>query len=202
MAPMRIWRRRIGVAAGTAALVVLTRAYALEPRAIPSGSMRPTLREGDRLLIDKLGYRFGTVSRGDLVVFKAPAAAGGPPGRAYIKRVVGLPGDVLGFAEGRLLVNGQPMAERYTLERVDYPEPDWEALGLPDATVPGSCVFVLGDNRNVSNDSHRWGALPQREIVGRAFFRFWPIHRIGALGGRPEPLAGAAGLTLSSDQEF
>lgn len=198
MARVRILRR-IGLAAGTLALVWVTRAYVLEPRAIPSGSMRPTLREGDRLFVDKLSYRFGArPRRGDVVVFDAPPASGAPPGRSYIKRVVGLPGDVLGFEEGRLTVNGMPMAERYTLERVDYPEPDWKALGLPGGRVPGGCVFVLGDNRNVSNDSHRWGALPERAIVGRAFFRFWPLHRVGALGGRPVPLDD---LALSSSKQ-
>ncbi|HEY9724687.1 MAG TPA: signal peptidase I, partial [Oscillatoriaceae cyanobacterium] len=100
---------------------------------------------------------------------------------AFIKRVIGLPGDRLDIHDGKVFVNGHPLIEPYTLEPPLYPDPDWEAIGMPGGVVPRGCVFVMGDNRNDSEDSHIWGPEPMAHIIGQAVFRFWPLERFGFL---------------------
>lgn len=164
------------------ALAFFVRATVAEARFIPSESMRPTLEVGDRLIVEKVTYHFGPPNRGDIVVFNPPERAGGN-GNAFIKRVVGLPGDKLRIDEGKVFVNGKPLTEPYIAEAPLYMEPDWVSLGMPDGVVPKGSVFVMGDNRNNSQDSHVWGALPIKNIIGQTVFRFWPVNRLGPVGG-------------------
>lgn len=161
------------------ALVValVVRVFIAEPRYIPSNSMDPTLHIGDRLLIDKVSYRWQTPHRGDIVVFNPPASLvslGYGGGQAFIKRIVGEPGDTLRVSQGQVWLNGEPLAETYLLAPPRYE--------MKPVTVPPDAVFVLGDNRNDSNDSHVWGPLPQANLIGRARLRFWPFSRIGTVG--------------------
>jgi signal peptidase I len=146
---------------------------------IPSESMLPTLQVGDRIVVEKLSQHFGLPHRGDVVVFDPPPSAYPRPGDAWIKRVIGLPGDTIDIRHGHVLVNGRALTEPYVAEAVRYGEPDWDALGMPGGKVPAGCVFVMGDNRNNSADGHLWGALPVRNIIGRSVFRYWPLDRIG-----------------------
>lgn len=164
------------------ALAFFVRATVAEARFIPSESMRPTLEVGDRLIVEKVTYHFGPPNRGDIVVFNPPERAGGN-GNAFIKRVVGLPGDKLRIDEGKVFINGKPLTEPYIAEAPLYMEPDWASLGMPDGVVPKGSVFVMGDNRNNSQDSHVWGALPIKNIIGQTVFRFWPVNRLGPVGG-------------------
>jgi signal peptidase I len=164
------------------ALAFFVRATVAEARFIPSESMRPTLEVGDRLIVEKVTYHFGAPNRGDIVVFNPPERAGGN-GNAFIKRVVGLPGDKLRIDEGKVFVNGKPLTEPYIAEAPLYMEPDWDGLGMPGGVVPKGSVFVMGDNRNNSQDSHVWGALPIKNIIGQTVFRFWPVNRLGPVGG-------------------
>lgn len=140
-----------------------------EARQIPSGSMEPTIQIGDRVWTDKLFLRFAAIERGDIVVFTPPEASEYP----YIKRVVGLPGDTVEVKGGKVFVNGEPVAEPYVVEPPIY------QYG-PTKVPPGE-YFVLGDNRNHSNDSHRWGFLQRKKITARAVFRFWPFDRLGEI---------------------
>jgi signal peptidase I len=147
---------------------------------IPSGSMEPTLQIDDRLMVDKLSYHFETPQRGDIVVFSPPEAAietcGVPPEHAhdaFIKRVVGLSGETVEVKNGTVYVNDRPLPENYIAEKPNY---QWGPV-----TVPPHSYLVLGDNRNNSCDSHYWGFVPQNRIIGRAFVRYWPIDRIGAI---------------------
>jgi signal peptidase I len=160
-----------------ALVIALTvRFFIAEPRFIPSNSMDPTLHIGDRLLIDKVSYRWQPPHRGDIVVFTPPAQLvdlGYGGGQAFIKRIVGEPGETLQVTQGQVLLNGQALPEDYILEMPQY------AMG--PVTVPPNAVFVLGDNRNDSNDSHVWGPLPQQNLIGRARFRFWPLDRLGPI---------------------
>lgn len=161
------------------ALVValVVRVFVAEPRYIPSNSMDPTLHIGDRLLIDKISYRWQPPHRGDIVVFNPPAPLvdlGYGGGQAFIKRIVGEPGDTIQVIQGQMRLNGQTLVEPYRLE-----DPRYE---MSPMTVPPGYVFVLGDNRNDSNDSHVWGPLPQDNLIGRARFRFWPLDRVGSVG--------------------
>jgi signal peptidase I len=160
------------------ALAFFVRATIAEARFIPSESMLPTLEVGDRLIVEKLSYRFALPQRGDIVVFNPPDAAMGK-GNAFIKRVIGLPGETIDIRDGLVYINSKALTEPYVMEAPRYPDPFWESLGLPGGQIPKDKVFVMGDNRNNSQDSHVWGALPVKNIIGHTVFRFWPLTRLG-----------------------
>ncbi|TGG79474.1 MAG: signal peptidase I [Aphanocapsa feldmannii 277cV] len=158
-------------------IALLLRWGVVEPRWIPSGSMLPTLQLQDRVLVEKVRQRLGLALRHDeIVVFRPPAALvarGYDPDKALIKRVIGLPGDLVEIRGGVLIRNGQPMADPWPARAMDY--------RFGPVRVPARQALVLGDNRNESLDSHLWGPLPLRNIQGRAVFRYWPPARIGLL---------------------
>jgi len=151
------------------------RQFVAEARYIPSGSMLPTLEINDRLVIEKVGYRFNEPDRGDIIVFWPPDGLfpEGARKEAFIKRVVGLPGETIEIAEGRVLVDGEALDEDYILGPPEY---QWGPQEVPSASY-----LVLGDNRNNSVDSHIWGFVPEDQIIGRAVVRFWPPNRLGGL---------------------
>lgn len=153
------------------------RQFVAEARFIPSGSMKPTLQVDDRLIIEKISYRFNPPQRGDIIVFRAPQkaldAVHSTHKDAYIKRVIGLPGETVEVKEGSVFINGTALEEDYIQAPPNY-------LWGPEI-VPNDQYLVLGDNRNESSDGHIWGFLPQESIIGRAAVRFWPIQRIGGL---------------------
>jgi signal peptidase I len=153
------------------------RQFIAEPRYIPSESMVPTLEVNDRLMVEKLSYLFHQPNRGDVVVFW-------PPDRlkqqnpelkkeAFIKRIIGLPGDKVEVKGGKVFINNQPLIEDYIAAKPNY---QWG----PEI-VPNDSYLVLGDNRNNSYDSHFWGYVPRQNLIGRAAFRFWPLPRIGGI---------------------
>jgi signal peptidase I len=147
------------------------RPFVVEAFYIPSESMVPTLRVGDRVLVNKFIYRFTEPQRRDIIVFES--VEGG--GEDLIKRVVGVPGDEIKVRGGRLLVNGEPQKEPYVNKK--YPD---RSSAAP-TTVPEGHVFVMGDNRANSRDSRYFGTVPENKIEGEAFLRFWPPDRIGGL---------------------
>ena len=147
------------------------RPFVVEAFYIPSESMVPTLRIGDRVLVNKFIYRFAQPERGDIIVFES--VEGG--GEDLIKRVVGVPGDKISVRGGRLLVNGERQREPFVYKKY----PDRSSSGA--TTVPEDHVFVMGDNRANSRDSRYFGTVPERKIEGEAFLRFWPPDRIGGL---------------------
>lgn len=150
------------------------RTFVAEARYIPSGSMLPTLQINDRLIIDKITYNFRAPQRGDIVVFSpTPALQQQNFHDAFIKRVIGLPGDTVEVKGGRVYVNGQALRENYIEEEPNY--------SFGPVTVLPDQYLVLGDNRNNSYDSHYWGFVPRDNIIGRAVVRFWPINRLGGL---------------------
>lgn len=154
------------------------RTFVAEARYIPSGSMLPTLEINDRLIIEKVSYRFTNPRRGDIIVFVPPNQLNQRSFRdAFIKRVIGLPGEKIEVKDGKVFINDQPLQENYTEAPPDY---QWG----PEV-VPEDSFLVLGDNRNNSFDSHFWGFVPRENIIGRAAVRFWPPNRIGDIG--PEP---------------
>ena len=147
------------------------RPFVMEAFWIPSGSMIPTLEIGDRVLVNKFIYRFTDPSRGDIIVFESVDNSN----EDLIKRVVGLPGDKIAVRGGKLFVNGEPQKEPYTNKK----PPDRSFYAR--TTVPKDHVFVMGDNRGNSADSRVFGPLPEKNIEGEAFLRFWPPDRIGLL---------------------
>ncbi|MEM0981801.1 MAG: signal peptidase I [Cyanobacteria bacterium P01_H01_bin.58] len=151
------------------------RTFVAEARYIPSGSMEPTLEINDRLVVEKVSYRFNPPDRGDIVVFWPPDELfeEGQRRDAFIKRVIGLPGDTVEVTDGVVYVNDEPLDEDYTKEPPAY-------LWGPE-TVPEDAYLVLGDNRNSSYDSHSWGFVPAENIIGKAVVRFWPPGRLGGL---------------------
>ncbi|MDY6805781.1 MAG: signal peptidase I [Cyanobacteriota bacterium] len=159
------------------AISVLIRLLIAEPRYIPSDSMLPTLNIGDRLVIEKVYYRFKEPTNGDIIVFEPPdilQQQGYSKDQAFIKRIIGLPGQTIDIKNGLVFIGDRPLEEDYIAELPDY---FWQG----PVTIPEDQYFVMGDNRNNSNDSHIWGFLPKENIIGRAVFRFWPFERIGFL---------------------
>lgn len=162
----------------SAILAVGIRHFVAEARYIPSESMLPTLKVNDRLIIDKVSYTFNQPQRGDIVVFNPTDTLKEQKYTdAFIKRVIGLPGDHVMVKSGKVLVNDQPLTETYINELPAY---EYETV-----TVPPNSYFVLGDNRNNSYDSHYWGVVPKDRIIGRAVIRFWPFDRLGSI--KPDP---------------
>jgi len=152
------------------------RHFVAEARYIPSGSMLPTLEINDRLIVEKVSYRFNVPQRGDIVVFKPTEKLQeeNPELKdAFIKRVIGLPGETVQVRGGQVFVNGTSLREEYIQEEPTY---EWGPK-----TVPEDSYLVLGDNRNNSYDSHYWGFVPQDKLIGRAVVRFWPPRRVGGL---------------------
>jgi signal peptidase I len=148
------------------------RTAVVEAFVIPSGSMEPTLQIGDRLLGTKFWYWFAKPQREEIVIFSPPANAHLSAG-ALIKRVIAVEGDVVEVHDGQVFVNGKSVVENYIKERPDY--------FLPPTVVPKGMLFVLGDNRNSSYDSHAWGFVPEGNLKAKAFLRYWPLGRIGLL---------------------
>ena len=172
-------RRRVVIEWGIILVVAvvasfLVRAYAVQTFFIPSGSMEPTLHTGDRILVNKLSVRFGTINVGDIIVFKAPASEHCGDGNFpdLVKRVIGLPGDVMTSKGNTVYVNGHPLKEPWTYFHTLSPQ-------IKQVTVPANNYFVMGDNRANSCDSRYWGTVPRSDIIGKAFFRIWPLSRIG-----------------------
>ena len=164
---------------GTAAILAFgIRAFVAEARYIPSSSMEPTLEINDRLIIEKVSYRIRPPQRGDVVVFSPTETLREQKFKdAFIKRVIGLPGDTVEVKEGEVYVNGQALTEKYIEEAPEYK--------YGPVKVPDNEYLVLGDNRNNSYDSHYWGFVPRRNLIGRAFVRFWPPDRLGGLDEKP-----------------
>lgn len=157
-------------------LALIIRIFIAEPRYIPSDSMFPTLQQGDRLVIEKVSYHFHSPQKGDIIVFQPPTQLqmqGYEKNQAFIKRAIALEGDIISVQNGVVIINDRPLQENYIAELPLY--------NLPPVRVPEGKIFVMGDNRNNSNDSHIWGFLPEKNIIGRAVFRFFPFSRFGSV---------------------
>jgi signal peptidase I len=157
------------------AIAIFLRAFIVEPRFIPSGSMEPTLQVGDRILVDKLSLHYQEPKYGDILIFYPPASpAIGDTSKAYIKRLIGVEGDRIAIKNGKVYRNGEPLDESYIAEAPKY--------AMCEVVVPKGHYWMMGDNRNHSNDSHIWGFLPKENVIGKASIRFFPFgDRIGAI---------------------
>jgi len=148
------------------------RSVVVEASVIPTPSMLPTIQLQDRVIVDKLLFKLSEIERGDIIVFH-PLREVDDSGVPWIKRIIGLPGEKVEIKGGKVIINGIELDEPYELEKPDY--------SIKQIIVPENSYFVLGDNRNNSNDSHRWGALPAENIIGKASLRYWPLDRFGYL---------------------
>ncbi len=164
------------VSAGILAIGI--RACVAEARYIPSESMLPTLAVNDRLIVEKISYHFHKPERGDVVVFSPTKALKEQNyNQAFIKRVIGLPGDTVEVKNHEVYVNNKQLTEKYILDAPNYT--------FGPVKVPPGQYFVFGDNRNNSYDSHYWGFVPRENIIGKASVRFWPPKRAGSLYQEP-----------------
>ena len=140
---------------------------------VESISMQPTLYAGNFIVVNKLAYQLGSPGRGDIIIFRYPPDPEHEP--PYIKRVIGLPGDQVNVTNGKVIVNDQPLREPYISAPPSY-EDSW--------TVPEDSLFVLGDNRNSSSDSHSWGMVPMTNVIGKAEVVYWPPAAWRVLNGQ------------------
>jgi signal peptidase I len=149
---------------------VLIQQFLVKPFYVPTVSMEPTILVGDRVLADRLSVRFSPPERGQVIVFRSPQVEG----EDLIKRVVAVEGDTVAVREGQLWVNGEPQEEPYLADPVlqgTYQERE----------IPPEHFFAMGDNRNNSGDSRVFGPVPYENVLGRAFFTYWPPGRLGTL---------------------
>ncbi|HEY9799753.1 MAG TPA: signal peptidase I [Leptolyngbyaceae cyanobacterium] len=174
------------------------RTFVAEARWIPSGSMEPTLHgtpnqwEADKIIVDKLKYRFAQPQRGDIVVFSPTEELQKEQYQdAFIKRIVGLPGETVELRDGKVYINQKPLNETSYLGAKQKTVVDVCTSGQQPAflakpqTIPPDAYLVLGDNRNSSYDSRCWGVVPRQNIIGRAVVRFWPLNNLGGIDKSP-----------------
>jgi signal peptidase I len=164
------WFRDLFLSVLIAIVVIL---FLYQPVKVEGTSMQPSLDNNERIFINKFVYRFGIsdIGRGDTVVFLYP----GDPTKSYIKRVIGIPGDVIEIDDGNVIVNSKPLAEPYVAED------NRDRIPMSRKIVPPDQYFVLGDHRSSSNDSRSWGWVPRQNIYGKAVFVYWPLQELGAV---------------------
>jgi len=148
----------------------------LQPHKIKGNSMQPNFPDGEYLLTDKVSYRFGEPERGDVIVFEPP----GSQGEEFIKRIVGLPGEVVSLRDNRFYINGLLLNEHYIALDVPTQPGNYLAEGT-QITVPQEQYFVLGDNRTHSSDSRVFGPISKDKITGRAWVVYWPPSLVGVV---------------------
>jgi signal peptidase I len=162
----------VAIIAAALLVAVLIKTFLFQAFYIPSGSMEPTLRPGDRVLVNKLSYDLHAIHRGDIVVFKRPPSeANDPTIKDLIKRVIGLPGETISGSGGQVSINGKVLKESYLPRGTSTAD-------FPPTPVPKDQYFVMGDNRGNSKDSRYIGSIPGNLIVGRAFVRVWPLSKL------------------------
>ncbi|HOG46453.1 MAG TPA: signal peptidase I [Anaerolineae bacterium] len=150
-------------------IVLVVNVFLAQATRVEGQSMEPNLQDNQRLIIEKVSYHLHSPQRGDIIVLQLPSHNSDP----LIKRVIGLPGETVEITNGQVLINGQVLNEPY-LNQYTY-------QGMAPRAVPANEVFVLGDNRGSSNDSRAFGFVPFSDIIGRAWFRYWPPLEIGPL---------------------
>jgi signal peptidase I len=185
--PLRSAVEWVAVIGGALVIALLIRTYLFANFWIPSASMRPTLMEQDRVVVNKLSYKIHDVHRGDIIVFEKPpgepeVTANGRPVKDLIKRVIGLPGEKITIKSNHVFINGRQLAEPYLPAGTTT---DGRTCGtdIRNYQIPAKSIFVMGDNRGDSRDSRCFThhAVSESLIVGRAFARIWPVSKIGRL---------------------
>ena len=168
LSEVRGWARDVFFAIGTAIIIVV---FFYQPVKVEGTSMLPELVDQERIFVNKFVYRIGSIERGDIVVFWYPL----DPTKSYIKRIVGLPGDVVEVNRGKVIVNDEALDEIYV------PPNYFDRRSYKSIQVEPGHYYVLGDHRNQSNDSRMWGLVPEQNIYGKAVFRYWPMSKMGTI---------------------
>lgn len=154
----------------TVLVAIVIVAFVIQPVRVEGTSMLPRLHDGERIFVNKFIYKFEPIRRGDIVVFWYP----NDPSKSFIKRVIGLPGETISIRRGVVHINGEPLPEPYLDPNLHTREEN-----MPPVYVREHYYFVMGDNRDSSNDSRQWGLVPEKYIYGKAVFRYWPLSNIG-----------------------
>jgi signal peptidase I len=162
------WLRDILISLAVSAFFII---FLYQPAKVEGTSMMPTLADQERVFINKFVYKLEPIERGDVVVFRYPRDTA----QSYIKRVIAVAGDRVKIADGVVFVNGQRISEPY------LPDVYEDVRSYPEMVVPPHCYFVLGDHRNLSNDSRDFGPVDGDFIYGKAVFGYWPMTKVGKL---------------------
>jgi signal peptidase I len=165
---MMLWLRDLVISLAVSAFIII---FVYQPVKVEGTSMMPGLSDQERIFINKFVYRYESIDRGDVVVFRYP----NDPSKSYIKRVIAVPGDTVQISFGRVYVNGHRLAEPYV------PEQYSDERSMPEIAVPPESFFVMGDHRNMSSDSRDFGAVGRDYIYGKAVFAYWPAAKVGKL---------------------
>jgi len=146
--------------------------FVVQPVRVEGTSMLPHLHDGERIFVNKFIYRFNAIERGDIVVFWYP----NDPSKSFIKRVIGLPGETVSIKDGIVYINGQPLEELYLDDHHHMRHEN-----MSSTFIRPHYYFVMGDNRDSSNDSRQWGLVPEKYVYGKAIFRYWPPSSVGTI---------------------
>jgi signal peptidase I len=168
LSEFRGWIKDILLAVVIAVVMVV---FLYQPVKVEGTSMQPELVDQERIFVNKFVYHFEEIHRGDIVVFWYPK----DPSKSFIKRVIGVPGDVVSVNNGQVFINNRLLEEKYV------PRGYQDLESFPPMRVKEDHYYVLGDHRNASNDSRSWGLVPRKYIYGKAVFRYWPVEKAGFL---------------------
>ncbi len=162
-----------------AVMAVLIVVFVVQPVKVEGTSMQPRLENEERIFVNKFKYNFEPIQRGDIIVFWFPD----DPSKSFIKRIIGLPGERIDMDTlGRVTINGVALDESYLApERNQMARNRWASVREDWKNIKQHYYFVMGDNRDMSNDSRSWGLVPEKYIYGKAMFRYWPLQRMGSL---------------------
>jgi signal peptidase I len=162
------WARDFFIALFVSFFIIV---FIYQPVKVEGGSMEPGLEDQERIFINKLVYRWESIGRGDIIVFRYPR----DPRKSFIKRVIGIPGDRVRISYGHVYLNDKPIEEDYV------PTEFVDSRSYPETVIPPGAYFVLGDHRSMSNDSREFGPVPRTYIYGKAVFGYWPMDKMGIL---------------------
>ncbi|BAY80897.1 signal peptidase I [Calothrix parasitica NIES-267] len=197
--PDNSWFFELGKTIALSIVLALSiRTFVAEARWIPSGSMEPTLHgtpnqwKADKIIVDKLSYKFSIPQRGDIVVFSPTEELQREQFQdAFIKRIIALPEDKVELRGGKVYINDEPLQEKNYLGSLQKTSIEVcnSAATQPflskAQTIPSGSYLVLGDNRGSSYDSRCWGVVPRENIIGKAVLRFWPLNKVGGIDKNP-----------------
>lgn len=155
-------------------LALVIRTFVVQAFKIPTGSMRPTLVEGDRILVNKFIYNFREPKRGDIIVFKYP----GDEKKDFIKRLIATEGESLEIKNGDVYINDERVEDPFIIRQFHYYNKAPFGGENAKIIVPKRSFYVMGDNSASSRDSRYWGFVPEKNLIGKAFFLYWPLNRI------------------------
>lgn len=159
--------REVGITILIAIAVFVPLQLTVQSYTVVMSSMKPNFQQGDCIMVSKVSYRSSGPERGDVIIFDPPFESPHP----FIKRVIGLPGETVEIEDKKVFIDGIPLEEEYVMAA-----PDYEMSAKP---IPESEYFVLGDNRNNSNDSHSGWTVPLDNVIGKAWFTYWPPSKLG-----------------------